>query len=50
MDYSDWLWIKFFLIVTAAFVYGFWRSFTGRPLEREEADTGQESPAGRASD
>jgi bacteriorhodopsin len=32
MDYSDWLWIKFCVIVGAAFVYGIWRGFTGRPL------------------
>jgi hypothetical protein len=30
MDYVDYLWIKFALIVFAAFVYGIWRGLTGR--------------------
>lgn len=47
MDYSDWVWFKFWLIVAAAFVYGLWRGFTGQPLEQEQDGTGQASTAGR---
>jgi len=47
VDYSDWVWIKFWLIVAAAFVYGFWRGLTGRPLEQEADGTGQAASTGR---
>lgn len=29
MEYTDWLWIKFIVVCVAAFVHGFWTSFTG---------------------
>ena len=39
MDYTDWLIIKFCLLVFAASVYGFMRGINGLPLEREQSDT-----------
>lgn len=39
MDYTDWMWLKFFAIVGAAFVWGIWRGFIGKPLGREPTDT-----------
>lgn len=30
VDYTDFMWIKFVVIVIAAFVYGIWRGLNGR--------------------
>jgi hypothetical protein len=38
MDYTDYLWIKFTVLVGLAAVYGFWRGINGKSLERELPD------------
>lgn len=47
MDYTDWIWLKFWLVVGAAFVYGVWRGFTGQPLEPGSDGTDPASTAAR---
>jgi hypothetical protein len=49
MDYSDYLWIKFGLVVFAAFIWGIYCGLTGRPLGREQTDKSQ-SPATHSSE
>lgn len=39
MEFTDWLWIKFGALVLLAAIWGFWRGFTGQPLELEQHDT-----------
>jgi len=39
MDYTDFMWLKLLFFIAAAFVWGFWRELTGRPLRRERPDT-----------
>lgn len=41
MEYTDWLWIKFGVLVVLAGIWGFWRGITGQPLELESNDTPQ---------
>lgn len=38
MEFTDYLWIKFWVLVGLAGVYGFWRGISGQPLEREPHD------------
>lgn len=49
MEYSDYQIWKAVALVVAAFVYGIWRGFTGRPLgqERRDTDSGPEDQAAR---
>lgn len=51
MEYTDWLWIKFVLVVGGAFVWGVYRGLTGQPLWLESSEEGtveqQDRPAGR---
>lgn len=42
MDYTDWMWIKFGVLVLLAGIWGFWRGITGQPLELEQSDTERE--------
>lgn len=42
MDYTDYLLIKFGVLVLLAAIWGFWRGFTGQPLELEQSDTKRE--------
>lgn len=30
MEFSDYLWIKFFVLVGLAFLYGLWKGITGK--------------------
>lgn len=30
MEFSDYLWIKFFVLVALAFLYGLWKGVTGK--------------------
>ena len=46
MDYTDWLWFKFWLFIVAAFVWGLWRGITGQPLEPGPHGT-ETDPAGQ---
>lgn len=39
MDYTDWLVIKFSVLVLLAVIWGLWRGFTGQPLELGSNDT-----------
>ena len=38
MDYTDYLLIKFLVIVCLAAVYGAWRGLNGKPLGQEQTD------------
>ena len=38
MDYVDYLWLKFWLVVGAAFVWGLYCGLIGRPLGQGQRD------------
>lgn len=37
--FTDYLWLKFGVLVFLAAIWGFWRGFTGQPLELEQHDS-----------
>jgi hypothetical protein len=43
MEFTDYMWLKFWVVVFLAFCYGFYRAFTGtEPAEPAQSDTEQE--------
>lgn len=45
MDYTDWLIIKFVVLVAAAGVWGFWRGVNGLPLGLGESTEPEDQEA-----
>lgn len=43
MDFVDYLWLKFGVLVALAFVWGLYCGFTGRPLGEERRDNQTEA-------
>lgn len=39
MEFTDYLWIKFGVLVTLVAIWGFWRGITGQTLEPGQNDT-----------
>ena len=42
MEFTDWMWIKFGALCAAAFIWGVYRGFIGKPLHLEQNELRRE--------